>query len=268
MKLIISEKPSLAFAYAKALGVKGKKDGYMENNEFIITWCVGHLITLSDPSVYDEKYKTYGGLIMRIKIIADSTCDLSKELIEKYDITILPLTVIKDGDSVRFYDHQTGNLTREMTVKEANEALRSERKKALPDDTEASPEAKAKTETKIREIEAWARENVKGYSELTPNERREIRAMIRQARALGIPDIDIGRYANLSARTRVRVSFSKARCFYDFAEDGTAIYADGFYDPKANEIVVNPEGKRSAAKLLMHELSHALYKNRPFLGIF
>ena len=59
MKLIISEKPSQAFAYAKALGVKGKKDGYMENNEFIITWCVGHLITLSDPSVYDEKYKTW-----------------------------------------------------------------------------------------------------------------------------------------------------------------------------------------------------------------
>ena len=57
MKLIISEKPSQAFAYAKALGVKGKKDGYMESNEFIITWCVGHLITLSDPSVYDEKYK-------------------------------------------------------------------------------------------------------------------------------------------------------------------------------------------------------------------
>lgn len=59
MKLIISEKPSQAFAYAKALGVKGKKDGYMESNEFIITWCVGHLITLSDPSVYDEKYKKW-----------------------------------------------------------------------------------------------------------------------------------------------------------------------------------------------------------------
>ena len=59
MKLIISEKPSQAFTYAKDLGVKGKKDGYMENNEFIITWCVGHLITLSDPSVYDEKYKKW-----------------------------------------------------------------------------------------------------------------------------------------------------------------------------------------------------------------
>ena len=38
---------------------------------------------------------------MKIKIISDSTCDLSKELVEKYDITIVPLTVIKDGQSYR-----------------------------------------------------------------------------------------------------------------------------------------------------------------------
>ena len=59
MKLLISEKPSQAFAYAKALGVQGRKDGYLENNEYIITWCVGHLITLADPSAYDDKYKKW-----------------------------------------------------------------------------------------------------------------------------------------------------------------------------------------------------------------
>lgn len=46
MKLIIAEKPSVAFAIAKALGVKGSKDGYIENKEFIISWCVGHLVAL------------------------------------------------------------------------------------------------------------------------------------------------------------------------------------------------------------------------------
>ena len=56
MKLIIAEKPSVAFAIAKALGVKGSKDGYIENKEFIISWCVGHLVALAEPSVYDEKY--------------------------------------------------------------------------------------------------------------------------------------------------------------------------------------------------------------------
>ena len=56
MKLIIAEKPSVALAIAKALGVKGSKDGYIENKEFIISWCVGHLVALAEPSVYDEKY--------------------------------------------------------------------------------------------------------------------------------------------------------------------------------------------------------------------
>lgn len=56
MKLIITEKPSVAFAIAKALNIKGSKDGYIENREFIISWCVGHLVTLANPSAYDEKY--------------------------------------------------------------------------------------------------------------------------------------------------------------------------------------------------------------------
>lgn len=56
MKLIIAEKPSVAFAIAKALNIKGSKDGYIENSDFVISWCVGHLVTLAEPSAYDEKY--------------------------------------------------------------------------------------------------------------------------------------------------------------------------------------------------------------------
>ena len=59
MRLVIAEKPSVAFAIAKALGVRGSKDGYIENKEFVISWCVGHLVTLVEPSVYDEKYKKW-----------------------------------------------------------------------------------------------------------------------------------------------------------------------------------------------------------------
>ncbi len=56
MQLVIAEKPSVAFSIAKALGVKGKKDGYIEDDNLIITWCVGHLVTLEEPSAYDEKF--------------------------------------------------------------------------------------------------------------------------------------------------------------------------------------------------------------------
>ena len=57
-KLFIAEKPSVAQEFAKALGVKsGKRDGYMETEEYIVTWCFGHLVSMSYPEVYDPKLK-------------------------------------------------------------------------------------------------------------------------------------------------------------------------------------------------------------------
>ena len=58
--LVITEKPSVAREYAQILSVSGgKRDGYIENNNYIITWCVGHLITMSYPEVYDEALKKW-----------------------------------------------------------------------------------------------------------------------------------------------------------------------------------------------------------------
>ena len=57
-KLLITEKPSVAMEFAKALKIITKrKDGYLESNDWIITWCVGHLVTMSYPEKYDEKLK-------------------------------------------------------------------------------------------------------------------------------------------------------------------------------------------------------------------
>ena len=58
--LFIAEKPSVAREFAKALKLNMKsKDGYMESEEAIVTWCVGHLVTMSYPEAYDEKYKRW-----------------------------------------------------------------------------------------------------------------------------------------------------------------------------------------------------------------
>ena len=55
-----AEKPSVAQEFAKALHLNLKrKDGYLESDEAIVTWCVGHLVTMSYPEVYDEKYKRW-----------------------------------------------------------------------------------------------------------------------------------------------------------------------------------------------------------------
>ena len=56
--LFIAEKPSVAQEFAKALKINTKRrDGYLEADNAIVTWCVGHLVTMSYPEKYDEKLK-------------------------------------------------------------------------------------------------------------------------------------------------------------------------------------------------------------------
>lgn len=57
--LIITEKPSVAQEFARILGVSGRNDGYIENSDYVITWCVGHLVEMVYPEAYDEKYKKW-----------------------------------------------------------------------------------------------------------------------------------------------------------------------------------------------------------------
>ena len=58
--LFIAEKPSVAQEFAKALKEKMRRgDGYLESDSYVVTWCVGHLVTMSYPEVYDEKYKRW-----------------------------------------------------------------------------------------------------------------------------------------------------------------------------------------------------------------
>lgn len=59
MKLVIAEKPSVAMALASVIGARTRKDGYVEGNGYLVSWCVGHLVGLCDASEYDEKYKKW-----------------------------------------------------------------------------------------------------------------------------------------------------------------------------------------------------------------
>ena len=54
--LVIAEKPSVAQSIAKVLGAASRRDGYLEGNNYIVSWCVGHLVELADASSYDERY--------------------------------------------------------------------------------------------------------------------------------------------------------------------------------------------------------------------
>ena len=54
--MIVAEKPSVAMSYAKVLGATNRQDGYLEGNGYLVSWCVGHLVELAPPNIYDAKY--------------------------------------------------------------------------------------------------------------------------------------------------------------------------------------------------------------------
>ena len=56
MNLVIEEKPSVALSIAKVIGASYRKDGHYEGNGYRASWCVGHLVQMSNPDKYAEKY--------------------------------------------------------------------------------------------------------------------------------------------------------------------------------------------------------------------
>ena len=56
MKLVIAEKPSVAQSLARVIGADKRRDGYLEGGGYLVSWCVGHLVELSAPERYDERF--------------------------------------------------------------------------------------------------------------------------------------------------------------------------------------------------------------------
>ena len=56
LKLVVTEKPSVAMSLSKVIGATSRQDGYYEGNGYLVSWCVGHLIQMANPSAYDERY--------------------------------------------------------------------------------------------------------------------------------------------------------------------------------------------------------------------
>ena len=98
MKLVIAEKPSVAQSIAKVIGATEKRNGYLEGNGYIVSWCFGHLIELAEPQEYDSKYEKWNKDDLPIfpnpfrYNVTDSTKEqfkILKELMERDDVTSL-----------------------------------------------------------------------------------------------------------------------------------------------------------------------------------
>lgn len=85
MKLVIAEKPSVAISIAKVIGANKKKDGYYEGNGYSVSWCVGHLIQMANPDVYDEKYAKWNMADLPI-IPSDYKYEVAKATKKQFNI--------------------------------------------------------------------------------------------------------------------------------------------------------------------------------------
>ena len=59
MVLVVTEKPSVAMAISRVIGAGERRDGYLEGNGYLVSWCIGHLVELAPPESYGEKYGTW-----------------------------------------------------------------------------------------------------------------------------------------------------------------------------------------------------------------
>ena len=59
MQLVIAEKTSVAQSIARVIGAGERKDGYMEGNGYIVSWCIGHLVELAQPDAYSDTWKKW-----------------------------------------------------------------------------------------------------------------------------------------------------------------------------------------------------------------
>ena len=98
MKLIIAEKPSVALSIAKVVGAKSKKDGYVQGNGYVVSWCVGHLIQMASPDKYDEKYAKWNLKDLPI-LPKDFKYEVSKNTRKQYGV-LKKLLNLKEVDTV------------------------------------------------------------------------------------------------------------------------------------------------------------------------
>ena len=170
------------------------------------------------------------------------------------------IAITKRGDSYYVYDYESGLTSKALSRTETNRVLREihTNEQNYQNGVRQHTEAQNRLREQAAEIDAYARENISEYKNLSASGQAAIRATIRQGRAAGVQEDFVLSCARVSARSGLRVVFNKESSFV--AANGS--YADGAIDLKNNRIIINPEAKsRSGESILIHELTHAIYND-------
>lgn len=168
------------------------------------------------------------------------------------------IAVIKRGDAYYVYDYDSKRMSKPLSRTETNKVLREihTNETNYTEGVRQHNEAQNKLKQQAAELDTYARENITDYKNASASGQAAIRAVIRQGKALGLQEDFVLSCARVSARSGLRIIFSKEASFV--AANGS--YADGAIDLTNNRIIINPEAKsRSGEMILIHELTHAVY---------
>ena len=228
-----------------------------------------------------------------------STIRLGDGKVERYKTDKVDIAVYRNGDSFVVYDYNENAPSRALSRAEVNsllEQMRSgegaaidngkltvESENAIPSSARMSKEtvdtsstanavplpplgkasgesssektskervAEVKERIEAKKIDEYLRENVEDYDGLKEADRSMVRKVVREGRVHGLSEEDILSYARVAAHTGLNIEYDANM------KDGDA----GYYDPKANKIVVNPKAEKKQELILIHELDHAVRK--------
>ena len=180
----------------------------------------------------------------------------------KSDDGRVDMALFKDGDTYRIYDYEGRNISKALTLTEVNRILRDFWNSSGTVAPTVEGAETSRHSAKLTEIHKLAMESIPEYKSLSAPNQRIVRDVIRQGRAAGLSETDVMMYARVSAHAGVKVTFDKSKAaLKEKGTDKIIGYSDGYYSSETTEIVVNPEGTRSAAQLLIHELTHAIAKS-------
>ena len=243
-----------------------------------------------------ERYKQLRELIKNADTLPEADArpmpkfmNMQKDGIRRYSDENSRIAVMKNGDTYRLYDYDSRTVSKELTRTEVNAALReyNTKKNAVTSMNQQNMQVtenvdgSVATDTNVggnditnvtsaetveksaTELDSIAKENIPEYSKLSVPSRVMIRKVLYDALAAGYSESDAILFARVSARSGLHMTFSKSLCLAGRIK-GTKdlVYGDGYYDPYDNRIVINPEGTRSVDALLIHELTHAVYKDK------
>ena len=138
----------------------------------------------------------------------------------------------------------------------------SDKNSSESDEKTAKSAKKTKYQEQTEAADKLASENVKEYSSLPDEDKVRVRKVIRQARAKSFSESDTLLLARVAAKSGLDIEISEKKCIRtELDENGKekTVTVDGLYDVKTGRIVINPNGTRSAARILGHEAFHAIF---------